>query len=229
MTLEKRLENYEYKKFVWVGINLYICMKLHTYMAENEIINKKRNFYEDMSFSDLSPKQLKDLFKSSTRVMIGQQKAEKIGNKFNISEDLFKLGTTKIIQLGITDDEWNALMNVEVTNRHINEKDKMDIKKIKEKIDIALKYAVYELNDETKSGGSVYNICYYFKYGKTNYNSFGEQVTRAITCLDKINYGEVFTIDNEQLIEIEKDIDKIDDAIGKMRAAIKVKRMNILH
>ena len=230
MALDKRVENYEYKKFIWVGINMFICNKLHSYMIKEEFIDKKRNFYDDMSFSDLSKNQIKDLFRSSTRVMMGKEKAEKIGKKFNVDEDLFKLGNTKIIDLGIKDEEWHDLMNKEITGRHIDViRDEQKIKVIEEKVDIALKYAVKELNDETKSGGVVFNICYYFKYGKTNQNSFGQMVERAIACLDKINYGEVFTIDEKHLAEIEKDIDKIDDAISKMRAAIKVKRMHILH
>lgn len=220
-----KYEEFEYKDYVNTRINLYICRALYNAMRKERYAGFKEMRAHEIL--DINEKKLNRIFKCESKAKLTKEEISNISDMFNIPKIYFEVGSTAIIDIGISKDEWNTVINEEYGSCVPMESFvRINIDDVKANIKKAISSAVKIVHNEMRSGEVVYNICYYYKFGTAHKKSVGQQIKNVVVGLERISYMDLMR--EKDICDIEKDIALIEEAVKKIRAVIVVNKLNIL-
>lgn len=223
--MAQKYEEFEFKDYVNTRINLYICRALYNAMKKERYAGfKEKRAHEVL---DINEKKLNRIFRCESKSKLTKDEINNISDMFNIPKTYFEVGSTAIIDIGISKDEWNTVINEEYGSCVPMESfARLDIDDVKSNIKKAVSSAVKIVHNEMRSGEVVYNICYYYKFGTAHKKSVGQQIKNVVASLERISYMDLMR--EEDLGDIENDIASIEEVVKKMKAVIEVNKLNIL-
>lgn len=237
MAEDKNWENYLYVK-----INLYICRQIYNELKngnrlhkvfENDIQKNKskkrkkshKTFEYALGLGAENSNHIRRIFGNGSS-RLSKDDILKIASSLAVSEEYFKAGTKKMIEIpGVSIDDWKFFFNTEYNNTIPNvSKIGRSTDTIKEKIEDLAKSSIFSnYGQETE----IYRIFWYYTKGETyKVESVADKVKRIFEELNNLNYNdwvqcrdswnEYRDIMNEQIVLINS-IDVIEKHINKIK------------